>query len=1137
MPRRTAVNTGYFRSPAIHSGSIVFVCEDDLWLVPARGGRATRLTTSLGGAARPRFSPDGQQLAFVGWDEGPTEIFVMPAAGGEARRLTYQGTACAPVGWTPDGAAILYTSAATRPFRRDEWIWRIAPEGGAPEIQPWGPATAVDFGPGGKGMVLGRNTGDPARWKRYRGGTAGDLWIDARGSGNFRRLVTLDGNLASPCWLGDRIFFLSDHEGVGNVYSVTPEGKDLRRHTDHEDFYARGLASDGKRLVYHAGADLFVLDPASDQPVRLDVELGSTRTQRSRRFVSASRFMDTVDLGPRGETIAVTTRGKAFAMPLWEGPVLQLGQADGARYRHLSFLGDRKRAVATVSDEAPDERLVLLSRDGALPPQILEGVDVGRVVGMELSPVKDQLAVTNHRNELLVVDLSVDEPEARILDSSPFGRILGFDWSPDGAWIAYGYQRSTQQACIRMVNVASGEVHDVTEPVLADMNPSFDPKGDYLYFIGRRDFDPVYDGLQFELSFPKGSRPYVVTLRPDVRSPFAPREAAAADEKPAPAPEESPSPEKPAASTDAVEGGASQAAEAPPEADGKEEKPEKGPRPLEVDFGDIVRRVQAFPVPEGRYSQVAGIEGKVLFLNWPVMGARGTSWSDTTEPPRGSLECWDLEQARSEQLVGGVSGFTLSRDRKWLLYRAGPRLRVIRAGEKPPQPKPGEDGNRPGKTSGWLDLERIKVPVNPALEWQQMFREAWRLQRDNFWAEDMSGVDWDAIYTRYRPLVDRVTTRGELSDLLWELQGELGTSHAYEMGGEYRSGPHYRQGFLGADLVPHGDGYRVTAILEGDPWDPQATSPLRRPGVDVRTGDVILAINGQPLRGSSPGERLMNLAGQEVQLLVQRGEAEPFAVTVRVSGDERPARYRDWVNAQRRAVHEASAGRVGYVHIPDMGPEGFAEFHRGYLVEFDRDALLVDVRYNGGGHVSQLLLEKLARRRIGYDFPRWGAPEPYPAESPRGPVVALTNEHAGSDGDIFSHAFKLMKLGPLVGKRTWGGVIGISPRHALADGTLTTQPEFSFFFDDVGWKVENYGTDPDIEVDNRPQDYLAGKDPQLATAIRTALELLDARPPHTPGTPPKPRLGMPSLPPRPQDRSGSRVRGKDKGKARGAKKG
>jgi tricorn protease len=433
------------------------------------------------------------------------------------------------------------------------------------------------------------------------------------------------------------------------------------------------------------------------------------------------------------------------------------------------------------------------------------------------------------------------------------------------------------------------------------------------------------------------------------------------------------------------------------------------------------------------------------------------------------------------------------------------------------------------------------------------------LQRDHFWTEDMAEVDWQAVYQRYLPLIDRVSTRSEFSDLLWEMQGELGSSHAYEIGGDYRPSPHYSQGVLGATFTwdAEAGGYRISDIVTGDSWDEEESSPLTAPGVDVRAGDLLLAINGQALDAETgPAQLLVNQADNEVLLTLaprppaatpdnaqerRSGEnptppaqdktppsaglaaaatnnegAAPSSrhVVVRAIHDDAGARYRAWVEDNRRRVHELTGGRIGYVHIPDMGPHGYAEFHRGFLAETVRDGLIVDVRYNGGGHVSQLLLEKLARRRIGYDKSRWGGISPYPSESVGGPVVALTNEHAGSDGDIFCHSFKLLKLGPLVGKRTWGGVIGISPRNPLVDGTITTQPEFSFWFEDVGWTVENYGTDPDIEVEMAPQDYVAGRDPQLARAVAEALRLLAERPQLRPDLATRPSRALPKLPQR-----------------------
>ena len=1077
---------GYVRFPTIHGDSIIFVAEDDLWFVSSEGGRAERLTAGLGEVSYPHFSPDGELLAFVGREEGPSEIYVMPSLGGTAQRLTFHASSCRVAGWNPSGDAILYASDAGQAHYGHYAIYTVSPQGGQPKQVPVGIANTISFGPEG-GIVIGRNTHEPARWKRYRGGTAGHLWCDATGSGNFQRLLQLNGNIASPCWVGERIYFLSDHEGVGNIYSCTPYGEDIRRHTDHNDFYARNLSSDGQRLVYHAGGDLYLFDPSAGNTRQLKVVLPSIRTQRNRKFVPAGGFLDHYALHPKGYAVALTTRGKAFTMGNWEGPVLQHGEPDGVRYRFLEWLNDGQRLVA-VHDADGRESLIVFNPEEADEPKTFPELEFGRSTNLVVSPTDDVIAITNHRNELLVLDL--ESGTSRILDHSDSGQIHGAKWSPDGRWLAYSYRMTQQKTAIKLCNLENGETHFVTEPVLHDVAPAFDPEGKYLYFLGYRIFNPVYDHLHFDLSFPRGVKPYAITLQRDLRSPFI-AEPKIPDEK-----------EKEEAKTEKQEeknqDDASQGEE-----DNKKDSAKK-PAPIVIDLEGITNRALPFPVPEGKYRSIRGIKGKALFLSFPIEGT--ISQPGDKHEPRGHIESYDFEAHKTEYLIDSVSSFDLSRDAKTLIYRSRQRLRVLKAGDKAPK---GDNGERTNRENGWLDLGRIKVSVQPSAEWKQMFAEAWRLQREHFWTEDMSGIDWEAIYAQYSPLVERVGSRSELSDLFWEIQGELGTSHAYEIGGEYRQRPHYSQGFLAVDWIydTEHERYRISHIVQGDPSDSKATSPLTSPGLQVGVGDAVLAINGQRVGADrSPQELLVNQANNEVQLTIEDATSyETRVITVKTLSDEQPARYREWVENNRHVVHEKSQGRVGYIHIPDMGGEGFAEFHRSYLTEYNYPGLLIDVRHNRGGHVSGLLLEKLARRRIGYDFSRWGQPDPYPAESPRGPMVALTDEHSGSDGDIFSHSFKLMGLGPLIGKRTWGGVIGISPQHALVDGTRTTQPEFAFWFKDVGWNVENYGTDPDIEVDIAPQDYVNTFDPQLDRAIAEALRLIEE---------------MPTLEPKPEERPG-----------------
>ena len=1077
---------GYVRFPTIHQDRIIFVAEDDLWFVSSKGGRAERLTAGLGEVSYPHFSPDGELLAFVGREEGPSEVYVMQSLGGIAQRLTFHSASCRIVGWDLSGKAILYASNAGQALSGHTVIYAISPQGGQSRQIPVGIANAISYGPE-DGVVIGRNMREPAYWKRYRGGTAGHLWCDPTGSGTFQRLLHLNGNIASPCWVGERIYFLSDHDGVGNIYSCTPSGEDIRRHTNHNDFYARNLSSDGQRLVYHAGTDLYLFDPSTETVRQLDVVLPSTRTQRNRKFVPAGSYLDSYALHPKGYAVALTTRGKAFTMGNWDGPVLQHGEPDGVRYRFLEWLNDGKRIVA-INDETGHESLIVFNPDESTEPKSFAEIEFGRATDLTVSPTDDAVAIANHRNELLLIDLEVGS--SRTIDRSDFGQIRGIAWSPDGLWLAYGYRSTEQKTAIKLCNLESGETYFATEPTLDDTAPAFDPEGKYLFFLGYRIFNPVYDQLHFDLSFPRGVKPYAITLRRDLRSPFI------AEPK---IPEEK---EKEEAKEDKQEE-KEQEGSFETEEENKKEKSKK-PTPIVIDLEGITNRALPFPVSEGKYRSIRGIKGKALFLSFPIEGT--ISQTGERHEPRGHIESYDFEAHKTEYLIDGVSGFDLSRDNKTLIYRSRHRLRVLKAGDKAPK---GDNGDRTNRESGWLDLGRVKVSVQPAAEWKQMFAEAWRLQREQFWTEDMSGIDWEAIYAQYAPLVEHVGSRSELSDLFWEIQGELGTSHAYEGGGEYRQRPHYSQGFLAVDWEYNAEHerYRIAHIVQGDLSDSKATSPLTSPGLNVGVGDAVLAINGQRVGpGRSPQELLVNQANNEVQLAIEDATSqETRVITVEALSDEQPARYREWVENNRRVVHEISQGRVGYIHIPDMMGEGFAEFHRSYLTEYDYPGLLIDVRHNRGGHVSGLLLEKLARRRIGYDFSRWGQPSPYPAESPRGPMVALTDENSGSDGDIFSHSFKLMGLGPLIGKRTWGGVIGISPQHSLVDGTRTTQPEYAFWFKDVGWNVENYGTDPDIDVDIAPQDFVNNIDPQLDRAIAEALRLIEEMPALEPTPEERPR--------------------------------
>lgn len=1060
-------NVGYYRNPTIWKDKLVFVADDDLWMVSLEGGKAERLTSGGGEVNDPVFSPDGQWIAFTGTYEGHSEVYVMAAAGGGARRLTYISEGSSVVGWE-NANEIIFSSTKNHPFRLRS-LYKVNLTSEKTERIPCGPANFIAYNPEGRGSIIQRHGHGYVSWKRYKGGTAGELWIDLEGKGGFKKLIPITGNALKPLWIQNRIYFISDHQGHGNVYSCTPQGDDLKRHTSHEDFFVRGLSFNGESFVYAAGGDLFRLSINANSSEKLEIDFPSSFPQRARKFVDSSTYLSRFSLNNTGSHLAITTRGRPFSFSNWEGAVHQYGEKDGIRYKFISWLHDNKRLLI-VCDREGEDRLEIHDPHSFKEPILLKKMDLGRITSIVPSPTKDEAVLINHRCELFHVNLK--SQKLHLIDKSTFADMNSVSWSPDGKWIVYDYPTTTRLRAIKLCAIKTFKTHVITRPVLEDFNPSFDPGGKYIYFLSNRTYSPYRDNFQFEMGFPKGTKPYLILLDETLCSPFIPQ----------------------------VKDGDDQ-----PKKGKKDEKKEEGQKEIKIDLQGIENRILEFPVAEGNYTKIQGIQGKVLYLSRQLQSALGGD-EDNVSP--GSLECYDFATQKEETLVSKISSFTLSADFQWLCYYGSKKLRVIKAGEKP------QDNDTSYRKGGWIDLNRVKISVHPLKEWGQIFDEVWRLQKDFFWTEDMSKVDWKGIYTRYRPLVERLSTRGELTDLIAEMHGELGTSHAYVFGGDFRQTPYYPLGELGADFIydkPH-NGFKITNIAHGDRWSPSQTSPLTAPGLGIEEGDLLLAVNGQKLEENvTPEKLLVNQSNNTVSLLVKRGKKKEKTISVRTLMSQTPARYRDWVEKNRAYVHEKTKGQVGYIHIPDMGPKGFAEFHRGFLAELERDGLIVDVRFNGGGNVSGLLLEKLNRKRLGYDQSRWWGSMPYPAESPVGPMVALTNEYAGSDGDIFSHSFKMLKLGPLIGKRTWGGVIGMWYRHGLVDGGGTSQPEFSFWFHDVGWGVENYGVDPDIEVEITPQDYEKGVDPQLDRGIAEVLAILKASPPSKPFLTERPNLAPPKL--------------------------
>ena len=1026
---------GYYLFPDVRDTRVIFVNDDDLWEFNTGDRNVRKLAGGMGIITTPRFSRDGKWIAFRSAGSATqtsAEIYLMPSTGGETRRVTYFGSPLTSIaGWSPEGKLIVSTDFGM-PFPG----WRELHEFGTDlkthKTLDMGPATAIEYGK--HGVVLARNSADLPQWKRYKGGARGKFWKDKSGDGKFSKFLELDGNLTSPMWIGNRLYFISDHEGTGNLYSVNDKGEDIKRHTEHSEFFARNARSDGRCIVYQSGGDIYLFDAEKQNSVKLEIEAPASRLQTKERFIDTGEFLEECSLDRTGHNVLLVARGKPFIMSNWEGAVTQLGVRDGVRYRLCAFLHSGK--VAAVSDEGGEEKIEIFDRDGKSVRTTPVG---GSVMRLETAKGRDLLAFSTNRFELHVLDSVTGS--VKTIDRSDYGIIDEFAWSSDGKHIAYSFPEALNVSTIRLAKVADGKKVNVTAPNANDFSPAFDPDGRYLFFLSDRELDPVYDKIIFDLGFPKTARPFAVTLRKDVPSLFI---------------------------------------RSPP----AEEK--KGAKEKGVDFDGIANRVEPFPVEDADFSKIMGISGKALFLSFPVEGSK-KYYLYSSERRKGTLMSYDFERRETEEHASGISDFDLSADASQLLLFYDRDIRVVESGKK----VEGGAERKPGKKSGYLDLGRVKTTVKPPEEWKEMLRETWRLMRENYWREDMLGRDWNAVHGKYSKLLPRVSTRYELSDLIREMQGELGTSHSYEIGGDYDRLEPYQIGGLGADFEVRKGAYYIRDIFVGDPANDGEKSPLLSPGVNAMKGDRLFSINGIQLSEENSPQRLLeNRSGDLVTIVIERGRSRK-EYTIRTLKNEKRLIYRAWVERNRKYVHDRTGGKIGYLHIPDMGPNGFAEFHSIYRLETERDGLIVDLRYNSGGHVSALLLEKLARKRIGYDRPRRGKAVPYPPDSVKGPMVAITNELAGSDGDIFSHGFKLLNLGPLIGTRTWGGVIGINPRIRLVDGTRVTQPQFAFWFKDVGWNVENYGTEPTIEVEITPQDYGAGRDPQMERAITEIMAMLD----------------------------------------------
>lgn len=1058
----------YLRYPHLHGSSVVFVADDDLWLGSLDGGRASRLTFGEVSARSPRFSPDGSRVAFVSASGGGNDVHVVDLDG-TTRRLTWLSARRLQVSGWLDDSHVLVASDHEGIHRIDASMYSLSLEGELERL-PYGVATSAAVDRKGRVAVATANFRDPSGWKRYRGGMAARLYVSDAKNSWTRILPSETASLFGPTWVGDRIVFTSDlGDGPAvqaQVWSVNASGKDLRQHTSHTaaEGYVRDASSDGRGVVYHARGQLYYLASLKAEPQRLDIQvpIGEPRPVS----VAPGDRLEQVAPDHGADGSLLEWRGAAYFLTHRGGPARALADKPGVRIREPRFLGRTGKAI-WVSDVEGDDCLEIRQLDGDKAPRRIAAGKLGRVLALEPNQAGTKVAVGSHDGNVLVVDVA--RGSVKKVGRSEGGEPSGFAWSPDGRYLVWRDAVANEGTVGKLVgyDLTQDKAFALTRGQFNDFSPTFTPDGKYLCFLSSRTIDPSYDELGFDLTFTNTVRPWLAPLSATEPAPFGPT----ADGWPL----SDPGDKDEAKDSDDAKDGSKDAEQA------KEED-----APIEFDIDGFEDRMVSFPVPSGRYAALQASKDGLVWQSLKSVGELGALRAGVEGEVKDQIEHFSFKNRKVNVVVDAVDSAAVSGDGERLVVRNGEDIWVQAADQAP-----GDDDD----AKIHVDLSRLRRELEPRAEWRQMFEENARIMRDHYWREDFDGTDWDAALALYRPLLEQISTYDDLVDVLWETVGELNTSHAYVMPpASHDDAP--RVGFLGAEYRRNAKGEIVISrVLPGETSDPGARSPLRAAGVAAEAGDVIVAVDGKPTAEVPDlGELLLGAADKVVELTLARGRQKRRVAVVPTS-NESPLRYHEWVASRVDYVEQASDGRLGYVHVPDMVASGWAEFQRLVDAAMRHEGVIIDVRFNGGGHTSELILERIARKAIGWSGARhMGVLGTYPSQARRGPVVFVTNPYAGSDGDIVTVAAQNMGLGTVVGERSWGGVVGIDGRFSLVDGTEVTQPRYWIAFDKQGFGVENHGVDPDVVVEVGPGEWESEKDIQLDKAIEIALEELAQTP-------------------------------------------
>ena len=1071
-----AAQTKLLRFPDIHGERVVFSYGGDLWLASTAGGLAMRLTAHPGLELFPRFSPDGSRIAFTGQYDGDEQVYVIPASGGVPRQLTYypaRGPLAPRWGydnqvydWSPDGQAVLFRSLRYSTDLSDSRLFLASADGGLPVPLPMPESGAGDLSPDGTRVVYSPLFRDFRTWKRYEGGWAQELYIFDRETHAVERVTDHRRADRDPMWIGDAIYFTSDRGGTLNLYGYDLASRETTQLTHSDTWDVRWPSDDGAgRIVYELNGELqiYSIDEGTSRPVAVTVPDDGLAMRPSR--VAAADLIEDAELSPQGERALFVARGDVFTAPIENGPTRNLTRSSGAHDKWARWSPDGRR-IAYVSDATGEDEIYLVAQDGSGEPEQLTTGGQAMRYAPEWSPTGKHLAFGDKDGRLYVIDV---ETKAVIdVADEARGPLRDYVWSPRGGYLAFSMSDPTGFDSIYVWSLADRTLHRITGEFFHEWNPAWDPDGDFLYYLSDRQFAPQLGSFEWNYLVDRETGIYALALRRDVEHPLPPEsdevELTGGDEE----------------SDTASEGGG----EAADDTDGSDEE-----EPIAIDFDGLAGRVVRLPVTFDNYVGLSGADDGVFFIRG---GAQYYGRRGDVQP---ALQRFTFDDRETQTIADGIGGYALSRDGEKVLVREGSAWNVYPAG----------GGDAAAVSTRGLLVDRV-----PAEEWTQIFDEVWRRFRDFFYVENMHGYDWEALRDRYRPLLAHVAHRSDLNYVIGEMVAELNVSHAYIAGGDWETPDRPQVALPGAvfELDAAADRYRIADIFAGQNEEPRYRAPLTEIGVDARVGDYVLAVDGEELRGSdNPYRVLRHRADRPVRLTLNDRPTFDGAreVTFTPVTEERSLRYLAEVEVNRRKVSEMTDARVGYLHVPDMGAAGIQEFIKWFYGQIRKEGLVIDVRGNGGGNVSQMLIERLGRRVLGTGFARtYDTPDTYPAVAFHGHLVCILDEDSASDGDIFPYRFREAGLGPLIGKRSWGGVIGITSHGPLLDGGSVNVPQFGTNGADGSWVVENVGVEPDIEVENDPRSVIAGRDPQLERAVEEVLRMMRENPKALPERPAPP---------------------------------